>query len=89
MNKSSQVLKWEITDATLVKWSKRHCREQSDRNTGKEGKKRGFETDCWEQKSHTEPGLVMHSGTTPESGPGKMSSTVKTLWDPKIREKGQ
>lgn len=33
--------------------------------------------------------LVMRSGTPPEPGPGKMSSTVKTLWDPKIRERGQ
>jgi len=33
-----------------MKWSKRHCREQqSDRNTGK-GEKKGFETECWEQK---------------------------------------
>lgn len=62
-----------------MKWSEKHCREQwSDRRTGKGGKK-GFETDCCEQKSHTEPGLVMHSGTPPEPGPGKMSSTVKTL----------
>lgn len=56
MNKPSQVLKRAITDATLMKWCERHCREQwSDRNTGR-GEKKGFETDCCEQKSHTEPG---------------------------------
>lgn len=27
-------------------------------------------------------------GTPPESEPGKMSSTVKTLWDPKNQRKG-
>lgn len=39
VNKSSQVLKRAITDATLMKWSERHCREQRVTETQKGGKK--------------------------------------------------
>lgn len=62
-----------------MEWSEQHRREQqSDRNTGRGGK-RGFETDCWEQRKPTALGLEMNLGTPPEPEPGKMSSTVKTL----------
>ena len=72
-----------------MKWSKRHRREQrSDRNTGR-GEKRVLRQTAASRKKNTEPGLETHLGTPPEPEPGKMSSTVKTLWDPKIRERGQ
>lgn len=70
-----------------VKWSKRHSREQrSDRNTEGRGKKGFWDRLLWAEKRNTEAGLETDLGTPPEAE--KMSSTVKTLWDPKNQRKG-
>lgn len=86
MNKSLQGLKRAITGAH--QWSGlRGTAESSEvTETQEEGGKKGFwDRLLWAEKK--EPGLETDLGTPPEAE--KMSSTVKRLWDPKIREREQ